>query len=479
MLILCLAALFAFEPASAALADPAGGGRVGRAPEIGGPLIYRGGPVMHSSRIHAIYWAPAGHSFPTGYTALVDAFFKDVAADGGHNANVFASVKQYTDSQGAATDRASYAGGVVDDAAYPPSGCSLAGISVCLTDSQVQAEVDRLVAAKSLPRGLGDLYVLFTPSSVGTCGYEGGCSYHGYCAYHAWIGTRAAPTLYAVIPYADVAGCRGPSSPNGNAADQAIDDAGHEYAEAVTDPLANAWIDATGNENGDKCLSWFNAPLGKTRFGDYNAVIGGGVYELQGEWSNAYGGCVGGLAQFGFTPTGAPSGDPVRFDARSSSGPGGTITHFAWHFGDGSSASGPIAVHRFAHAGGYGVMLTVSAGSIVVSTHRVVEIAPRRPQITIVSRALGSTLANGLTVRVAGEGTGRLTITLLRRGQRPLSLAVVRLRLSPGRSRIVHIPFGKRARTQLVRLRHPRIAAVLTQTVNGNGAGTASSAVTL
>lgn len=475
----CALTLSALAPGCVALAAPASARRIARASDAGGPLTYHGGPVMHSSAIHSIYWAPAGHPFPAGYTALTDAFFRGAAADGGQNANVFASLTQYTDSQGPAADGASYASGIVDDAPYPASGCAIPGTSVCLTDAQIQSEIDSLVSAGSLPRGLGDLYVLFTPDGVGECGYEDACTHQGLCSYHSWIGTRASPTLYAFIPYASVAGCQGPSSPNGNPADYAINLASHEYSESITDPLANAWTDESGNEVADKCLSWFGAPLGSTRFGIYDAVIGGGFYELQGDWSNAHGRCVGGLAQFGFAPALVRSAEPVRFDASSSAGPRGRITAFTWHFGDGSSASGPVAVHRFPDAGVYQVLLSVGAGASVVSARVTVTVLPGLPQVRILSRALSSTLSQGLLVRVVGEGAGRLTITLLRPGRRSLQLAAVELPLDPERSRTVRIHLGKRQRAQLARVRHPRIVAMLSEAVAGRRAGSAHSTAAL
>ncbi len=479
-------------------------GRDAQAGVAGGPLTYRGGPVMHAARIHAIYWAPSEHGFPSGYSALVDAFFRDVAADGGQNANVFASLTQYTDGHGPATDKASYAGALLDSAPYPASGCAAPGgsgaplgtappwgsaaspgasspggsvappgVSVCLTDAQVQAEIDRLVATGRHARGLGDLYVLFTPKGVGACGYAGGCTYRGYCAYHSWIGARRSPTLYAVIPYADVAGCRGPASPNGNPADQAIDEASHEYSEAVSDPLANAWIDATGNENGDKCLSSFGQALGRTRFGTYDAVIGAGTYELQGEWSNRYRGCVGGLAQVAFTPGLARSLTAVRLHGSSSAGPGGPITAFDWRFGNGTHASGPVVTHRFPHAGVYRVRLTVSAGARSVSTWRTIPVLPRSAQIRLLSRSRRSALAHGLSVQVAGEGAAHLTIMLVQPGRHPLSLLARGIHLDPQRVLTLNLRLAAGERGGLAHLRHPTILAVLSERSGGSAHTTA------
>ena len=53
--------------------------------------------------------------------------------------------------------------------------------------------------------------------------------------------------------------------------------------EAVTDPVpVSGWVDKSGAEIADKCETYYNGlvKLGKTN------------WQLQGEWSNATGGCV-------------------------------------------------------------------------------------------------------------------------------------------------------------------------------------------
>ena len=51
-----------------------------RLPRRSAPQVtYHGGPVEHSSNVYAIFWTPAGYSFPSGYAALVAQYFTDVA----------------------------------------------------------------------------------------------------------------------------------------------------------------------------------------------------------------------------------------------------------------------------------------------------------------------------------------------------------------------------------------------------------------
>ncbi len=57
-------------------------------------------------------------------------------------------------------------------------------------------------------------------------------------------------------------------------------------------------------------------------------------------------------------------GVPVQFDATASSDPDGDQLTYSWDFRDGAVASGAIAVHAFALAGRYDVLLTVSDGHL-------------------------------------------------------------------------------------------------------------------
>ncbi|ELZ14270.1 peptidase S8/S53 subtilisin kexin sedolisin [Halovivax asiaticus JCM 14624] len=69
-------------------------------------------------------------------------------------------------------------------------------------------------------------------------------------------------------------------------------------------------------------------------------------------------------ASFGFSPSDPEADETVTFDASGSSAPdGGSISGYEWDFGDGSTASGVTADHRFASEGDYSVELTVTAGN--------------------------------------------------------------------------------------------------------------------
>ncbi len=51
---------------------------------------------------------------------------------------------------------------------------------------------------------------------------------------------------------------------------------------------------------------------------------------------------------------------PITFDGSSSTDPGGTILSYAWDFGDGATATGPVVVHAYASQGTYTVRLDLT-----------------------------------------------------------------------------------------------------------------------
>ncbi|MFW8600176.1 Ig-like domain-containing protein [Desulfobacterota bacterium M19] len=92
------------------------------------------------------------------------------------------------------------------------------------------------------------------------------------------------------------------------------------------------------------------------------------------------------------TPTKADSSN-VAFDAYSSSDTNGTIVSYKWNFGDGDTATGDYAEHKYLNPGDYNVVLTVvddsNASSQDSMTISVVDLpAANTPPVAIISAAL-------------------------------------------------------------------------------------------
>jgi hypothetical protein len=361
-------------------------------------LGYGGGRVLHWNRTHLVFWTPSrsGLTFDGGYEALIERFLGQVAADSHHPGNVYALTGQYRDAAGRAAYDSVYGGAVTATERLPASQCAEPvgappGWSRCLTDAQLQRELEHVVSADRLTRTPNDIYFLVLPNGLGSC-YDAssdscalGGSGSGYCGYHS---ETQDGLLYAVIPYNAVAGhCQSANPrPNASTADPTISTISHEQNETITDPdTGGSWIDDSGLEDGDLCITAFAPALGGSGSRAYDEVIGGGHYWLQEEWSNEDNACAA-----------RDEADPVAFSVPAriltgralrltgqASDPDGRITAYDWSFGDGGAAHRRRASHAFARAGSYRITLRVtdSAGnwSWGFRTVRVLPAAAREP----------------------------------------------------------------------------------------------------
>jgi len=349
---------------------------------------YEGGPVLHSNRTHLIFWQPSGSglSFDPGYIALVEQFLTDVAADSHSTANEYGITGQYRDDGGPAAYASTYGGAVLDSDSLPPNECLepvLTGPpwTTCLTDAQLQTELLHVIATDHLPTGPTDIYFLMTPRGFGDCADSGssscalGGSATGYCGYHS---ETASGVLYAVIPYNAMPGhCQsGNPRPNGSTADPSLSTLSHEQAEIVTDPLGDAWVDSSGNEIADVCITSYGPTLGGTGDGAWDETIDGHHYWLQELYSRVQRACEP-----------RPQPDAVAIGVRGSGRtiqltgnarvPGGSVASYSWSYGDGRRGHGHRTAHAYQRTGSYKVVLQItdSAGNWARAT-RTVRVTP-------------------------------------------------------------------------------------------------------
>jgi hypothetical protein len=266
---------------------------------------------MHGVTVHTVFWAPPGYAFggapqPGGhaYQQLIEQFFTDVGHDSGSASNIFSTLPQYSDASGAASYSISYdaaSDAVSDTAPYPRASeqcTSPTGIVTCVTDASIQQELDRVIRTSDpSARGMHDLWFVFLPPNVDTCITGPVCGSLAFTGYHALSNFGAAGVIYAVAVDPVIGfGLQAPagSDPQGNPdAEFTVNVAAHELAEAITDPQGNGWLDANGQEIGDKCHNTLDAPLGYAANGaPYNQLINGDEWLFQAMWSNASGGCV-------------------------------------------------------------------------------------------------------------------------------------------------------------------------------------------
>jgi PKD domain len=336
-----------------------------------GRLPYGGGRVLHSNRTHLIFWQPSGTAlaFDPGYEQLIEAFLSDVAADSHRTTNTYALSGQYSDAQGPAAYDSTYGGAVIDTDPLPPNGCTEPaatgpGWTVCLTDGQLESEIENVTAADHLPTSNHDIYFLVTPDGFGSCTDSTstscalGGSATGYCGYHSETSTGV---LYAVIPFNAVPGhCQSSNPrPNGSSADPTISTISHEHNETVTDPDGDAWIDAQGDEEADLCLTNFGPAIGGSGNRVWNESIHGGHFFLQELWSDADNACEPRAKPDSLSFALSRASDRARSVSFVAHGadPEGRMVGFEWFFGDGRAAFGRRVDHTFTLAGTYRVLV--------------------------------------------------------------------------------------------------------------------------
>ena len=92
------------------------------------------------------------------------------------------------------------------------------------------------------------------------------------------------------------------------------------------------------------------------------------------------------------------------FDGTASSDSDGTITSFAWDFGDGSTGTGGTATHTYSAAGTYSTRLVVTddGGATALATRTVTVTAPPPPADTLAADTFERSVSNGWGSATAG-----------------------------------------------------------------------------
>jgi hypothetical protein len=271
-----------------------------------GPLEYFGGSVMVNPTIYAIFWDPptlqtgAPTSMSATYPPIVKRTLRDYPGHGIDNNNtqyfqIVSGITTYIHNTG------TWGGAFVDTSPYPASVCTDPQTpGNCLTNTQLQHEIKKVLALKGWTGGINHLFLLFTSEGEGSCISSSStvCAYNppnGYCGYHsAFFNAVGTPIIYTNQPYGELTHCQAPSipSPNGDAlADAAASIAAHEVTESITDPLpGSGWVTASGNEIGDLCA--YNYGILTWASGNANQMWNGDFFALQQMFDNHVGGCV-------------------------------------------------------------------------------------------------------------------------------------------------------------------------------------------
>ncbi|MEA3201934.1 MAG: hypothetical protein QOE90_3362 [Thermoplasmata archaeon] len=231
-------------------------------------MVYGGGPVQTAPKVYLVFWGWTSGD-PSGEAPVLAKFFAGV---GGSS---WANIQTQYSSIG------------------NPSG-QLAGTwwdnsSGFQTIPDLYVGNEALRAEAHFGYNANADYIIATPHLHNDA--EFGAQ---YCAWHSNIadsaGKQVAYTDLPYIPDAQLGTC-GQNFVNAGAAgnlDGVTIVGGHEYAEAVTDPIpTTGWADTSGQENGDKC-AWNSGPGATAQ----NIVLSTGTFAVQSLWSNAASACA-------------------------------------------------------------------------------------------------------------------------------------------------------------------------------------------
>jgi hypothetical protein len=247
-------------------------------------LVYNGGPVQHSPHVYLLFWGPNWSTDPsqTASATYLENFFTGL----GNSQDIWSPItSQYSDTTGHPTfPESAYKGAFLDNTT-PPSGA---------TQSAIAAEADAFAASQGIT-DLTDAQIVVATQS-GTCpqGFAAPCNGTSgfYCAYHS-----SSNEPYVNLPYMlDAGQSCGEDFINTNGTDDGWSIvAGHEFAEAITDPFPPAgWVDTadttSGGEIGDKC-AWGGSLWGSNDPAT-DILLSTGSFAMQSLWSNSATGCA-------------------------------------------------------------------------------------------------------------------------------------------------------------------------------------------
>ncbi|MEO8634095.1 MAG: PKD domain-containing protein [Gemmatimonadales bacterium] len=308
-------------------------------------ILYHGGPIIPQTKVAVIYWAnstiyaggPAAGTVGTGAQdgSLVGHFLRNFAPSPYFNIN-----STYTDLVGGGhtvQNSVTYTQYWADNTGVPPANGST------VTNATIQAEINKGFTNGSLTYDPQTIYAVFT---LGNTNLGGGFGSQ-YCAYHGKYTFNGNVVIFAAQPYVGqfLAGCsNSTASPNNDAAaDAVINVLAHEVEEAATDPQLNAWFDAQGAENADKCAWTFGATYNNGT-GLANMNLGGKDFLIQQNWVNSgNGGCLLAFGTVNQSPvadfTYSCTGLTCNFNGTASHDPDGTIAAYLWTKPNGTTAA--------------------------------------------------------------------------------------------------------------------------------------------
>ncbi|HEX2330887.1 MAG TPA: hypothetical protein VHN74_19340 [Candidatus Angelobacter sp.] len=257
---------------------------VGQTVVTGNGINYHNGPVLKGNPV-PIYIIWYGNWNGTGSnTSLTQTLIQGFLSSTSLGGSSYEAINStYGDTTGNVSGHLNFSGAVSDNYS--------AGTK--FGDRSLPGIVSRGMA-NGLPNDPNGVYLVLTSSDVSET--SGFC--RTYCGFHTHATINGSDIKYAFIGNVDKcpSGCEiqstGPNSPSAGVggADGMANVITHETEEAITDPDLNAWFDASGNEDADKCNFKFGPTQTAANGAKFNQTFGGKNWMIQMEWENSRGG---------------------------------------------------------------------------------------------------------------------------------------------------------------------------------------------
>jgi hypothetical protein len=242
-------------------------------------ITSHGGPVMGAPDVHLIWygnWNQANGSDNPAGQQIVRDFMAAVSGSNWMKINTATTVTGagYTGSGGT-----SVSGNIanIHDANF-----GYLNGKTRLTDANIATVVSNYVQTQGGATANAIYFVLTSSDVTASSGF---CT--KYCGWHTKGTIAGLPNVtYSFVGNANrcLSGCAPQTvGPNGNAGvDGMVSVVAHELVETLSDPLLNAWYDASGAENADKCAWTFGgAQQQAANGGYYNVTLGARPFLIQ------------------------------------------------------------------------------------------------------------------------------------------------------------------------------------------------------
>jgi len=248
------------------------------------------GPVMPGPiAVHVIFWE--SHAVDAPFDSYMLKFLSDLHKGGSALLN---SLSIYQGPGVAGGPVAGPPGSIASVTSWSDRSTPLPSGKVDSSSvyKSVAREVLHAITYNKWPTGVGNAFLVYTGP-----GYESGATNYA-CAWHFDEKTSTGDVVpYAFVPRPGVPGCiaRLPSgyinpTPSGSVRqDGAISLTWHELAETLTDPIPFSGYTSSSGEIADPCTHSFP---GYSKAHQYDEVLNGHNYLIQGIWNVHAGGCT-------------------------------------------------------------------------------------------------------------------------------------------------------------------------------------------